>query len=720
MSAEIKKKIELEIAHVLFIDIVGYSKLSINEQRAAIDELTQAVRASEQFQNAEAAARLIKIPTGDGMALVFYKSPEEPVECALEISRALKDRQLRMGVHSGPVSGVIDVNGQANLAGAGLNMAQRVMDCGDAGHILLSKRIADDLGEYEHWRPLLHDLGECEVKHGMRVSIVNLHADEVGNAQLPKKFQTVKKHRARMRAAATTAAVLALAIALLVVSKKSARSTSSVPEKSIAVLPFKNLSANEENAYFVDGLTEEILNRLVQISPLKVPGRTSSFVFKDQNRDLREIGAALGVAHVLEGSVRKSGERLRITAQLVRTSDGYHLWSQAYDRQLDDIFAIQEEIAGAIAKALSVQLKLGGEGKPERPTQDMAAYGEYLEARALIPQRNADNLRRATTLLETAVQRDPGFAKAWAALAQAHALGFYYVVVPIKQSLEGAENAARKALAIDDSLGAAHSALADVLRDRYDWLAAEAEYRRALELNPGEAETHNQYAHLLLRVGHLDAAFEHARRACELDPLAWVPPSIAALSQLARGDRAQSRVWLDRSEKALGKIDGYAIRYELMHALAGIDTDLARRALAMARASAAPELSSPADKQLIEALDQALGSTGNSSEPAPNLSRALTDAQARGELHVGSDVAMVAVYVNQPAVAVDALWSEVRPAGGDLTWIWTTPALRSLRHEQRFRELLKAMKLPEYWRAAGWPEFCRPKGANDFECLAAK
>src|SRR5207248_7288716 len=246
MSSEVKKEIKLEIAHVLFIDIVGYSKLSINDQRAAIDELTQTVRTSEEVQKAEAAGRLIKIPTGDGMALVFYKSPEEPVECALEISRALKEHrkiQLRMGVHSGPVSGVIDVNDRANLAGAGLNMAQRVMDCGDAGHILVSKRVADDLGEYEHWRPFLHDLGECEVKHGMRVSIVNLHADQVGNPQLPKKFQAVKKHRTRMRWVATLAALLALAVALVVVSKKSARSTITIPEKSIAVLPFENLSS---------------------------------------------------------------------------------------------------------------------------------------------------------------------------------------------------------------------------------------------------------------------------------------------------------------------------------------------------------------------------------------------------------------------------------------------------------------------------------------------
>src|SRR5205814_8945196 len=161
MSAEVKKEIQLEIAHVLFIDIVGYSKLSVNDQHAAVEELNQIVRGSEQFQRAEDESRLLKIPTGDGMALVFYTSPEAPVQCAVEISRALKEHprlQVRMGVHSGPVSGVIDVNGHANLAGAGLNMAQRVMACGDAGHILVSKHVAEDLEEYEHWRPLLHDL----------------------------------------------------------------------------------------------------------------------------------------------------------------------------------------------------------------------------------------------------------------------------------------------------------------------------------------------------------------------------------------------------------------------------------------------------------------------------------------------------------------------------------------------------------------------------------
>src|SRR6266436_5583499 len=339
MSTEVKKEIQLEIAHVLFIDIVGYSKLSINEQRAAIAELTEAVRTSEQVKNAEAASRLIKIPTGDGMALVFYKSPEEPVECALEISGALKEHprlQLRMGVHSGPVSGVIDVNGQANLAGAGLNMAQRVMACGDAGHILLSKRVADDLGEYEQWRPLLHDLGECEVKHGMRMSIVNLHADQVGNPQLPKKFLVLKKHRARMRWAEVAIAMFVLAAivaAFVAVSRRVARSSSGAPAKSIAVLPFENLSEEKANAFFADGVQDEILSDLPRIANLKVISRTSVIPYKSgMPRNVREIGQQLAVAHVVEGSVQRSGNRVRVNAQLVDARTDRHLWAQTYDR----------------------------------------------------------------------------------------------------------------------------------------------------------------------------------------------------------------------------------------------------------------------------------------------------------------------------------------------------------------------------------------------------
>ena len=285
MAAEVKKEIELEIAHVLFLDIVGYSRLSVNEQHARVEELNEIVRLCEQFRKAEAASRLLKIPTGDGMALVFYKSPEEPAQCAVEISRALKGNQrlqIRMGIHSGPVSGVVDVNERTNVAGAGINMAQRVMDCGDAGHILLSHHVAEDLAEYERWRPCLHDIGTFDVKHGVRVNVTNLYSDEVGNAQMPTKLQAIhraiKKHRAHVRWAAVAVALLVLGAIVggtFFFSHRPTTSALRVLDKSIAVLPFENLSSDKENAYFTDGVQDEILTDLAKIADLKVISRTS-------------------------------------------------------------------------------------------------------------------------------------------------------------------------------------------------------------------------------------------------------------------------------------------------------------------------------------------------------------------------------------------------------------------------------------------------------------
>src|SRR5881227_3132049 len=286
MSTEVKKEIELEIAHVLFLDIVGYSKLSVNEQHARVDELNRIVRASDQFQKAQAANRILKIPTGDGMALVFYKSPEEPAQCAFEISRALKERprlQIRMGIHSGPVSGVVDVNERTNVAGAGINIARRVMDCGDAGHILLSHHVAEDLAEYERWRPFLHDIGKFEVKHGMRVSVTNLYSEAIGNPRLPSKLQAVRKHRAHVRWAEIGASLLvlcAIIAAFVFLLHRSTRAPLAVLDKSIAVLPFENLSEDKANAYFTDGVQDEILTDLSKIADLKVISRTSTQHYK--------------------------------------------------------------------------------------------------------------------------------------------------------------------------------------------------------------------------------------------------------------------------------------------------------------------------------------------------------------------------------------------------------------------------------------------------------
>src|SRR5213596_2353204 len=220
MLSEQSSDVKFEIGHVLFIDIVGYSKLLINEQSEQIQKLKQVVRGTEQFRLAEAEGKLLRLPTGDGGAFVFRTSPEAPVMCALEISKELKNHpelHVRMGIHSGPVNEITDLNEQANIAGAGINIAQRVMDCGDAGHILLSRHVAEDLEQYPRWRAYLHDLGECEVKHGVRIGLANLYDSEVGNPQLPKKFQAVKRHHAHVRWAAVAIGLLVVAALAAVV-----------------------------------------------------------------------------------------------------------------------------------------------------------------------------------------------------------------------------------------------------------------------------------------------------------------------------------------------------------------------------------------------------------------------------------------------------------------------------------------------------------------------
>src|SRR5438874_739735 len=274
MPSERSSDVKFEIGHVLFLDIVGYSKLLINEQSDQIQKLKEIVRGTEQVRIAEAEGKLLRLPTGDGGALVFRTSPQAPVLCAIEISKELKSHpelRVRMGIHSGPVNEVTDLNEQANIAGAGINIAQRVMDCGDAGHILLSKRVADDLEQYPQWRSQLHELGECEVKHGLRIGVVNLYHGDIGNRQIPKKLQAIKKRRGRSRWALIATALLLLAgviAASVFVSKKSPKSTSTLSEKSIAVLPFENLSSDKENAYFAEGIQDEILTLLSKIADL--------------------------------------------------------------------------------------------------------------------------------------------------------------------------------------------------------------------------------------------------------------------------------------------------------------------------------------------------------------------------------------------------------------------------------------------------------------------
>ena len=530
MGAEPKQELHLEIAHVLFIDIVGYSKLSINEQRATVDELTQIVRSREQFQKADAANGLIKIASGDGMALVFYTSPEAPVRCAIEISRALKNHpplQVRMGIHSGPASGVVDVTGRANLTGAGLNMANRVMECGDAGHILLSKHVAEDLEEFEEWRPLLHDLGTIGVKHGIKVHVVNLCNGEVGRREVPTKFQLQRRRTARIRllSGAAIVALMAILAVITVVFRNRPPLTQAAPEKSIAVLPFENLSNDEENAFFAAGVQDEILDNLSKVADLKVISRTSVMKYKTgPERNLREIAKTLSVSHVVEGSVQRAGGRVRVVAQLIDARNDTHVWAEHYDRDFADIFAIQSEIAQQIAGQLRAKLSTAEKSAiAERPTADLVAYAFYTRARELDTWENWEgdekNLAQKVELLEKATQRDPTFALAYCALAKTHIdLTMMTGEADARKNLELARKAAESALRVRPDLGEAHLELARYYFYAFDYQRAREELAIVRRKLPNNAEALTIEARIGRHENRWDASLADLQKANELDP----------------------------------------------------------------------------------------------------------------------------------------------------------------------------------------------------------
>jgi TolB-like protein/class 3 adenylate cyclase/Tfp pilus assembly protein PilF len=542
MSLERKPELHLEIAHVLFMDVVGFSKLLINDQTEILDLLNQIVRKTPHFAEAEAAGKLIRLATGDGMALVFSNSAEAPVECALEISKALQSYpqiRLRMGVHSGPVNALTDVNDRSNVTGAGINMAQRVMDCGDAGHILLSRHVAEDLEQYRQWQPCLHDLGECEVKHGAHVHVFNLYADGVGNPEVPEKLQQARaKEQTIPAAAAATSAKFAgrsrAWIAALVIGAAaiavagfyifSHRSSSkAILEKSIAVLPFENLSRDPDNAYFADGIQDEILTRLAKIADLKVISRTSTQHYKTTPENLPEIAQQLGVAHVVEGSVQKIGDVVRVNVQLIRAANDSHLWAETYDRKLMDIFSVETDVAKAIVDQLRV--KLNGQEEQviaAKPTDNLEAYDAYLRGLAynLKTASTPANSLGAQKYLREAVRLDPKFALSWALLSYVDARGYLQLTLqPTVALREEARQAAETALTLQPNLGEA------VLAKGYyhyaclkDYDTAVRYFEQARQLLPNSSRIPESLAYLERRRGQWDRSESYFNEAERLDP----------------------------------------------------------------------------------------------------------------------------------------------------------------------------------------------------------
>ena len=538
MSAETGRHRRLEIAHVLFVDIVGYSKLLLNEQSEILDELNEVVRSAEQVRLAQDAGALLRLPTGDGVALIFRGRPEAPAQCALEVARILKSHpklQLRMGIHSGPVNEVTSADDRANIAGAGINIAQRVMDCGDAGHILLSKRVAQDLESHEGWRPYLHDLGEVTVKHGVSIHIVNLYTDDLGEAQVPAKIQRerdaeailARRARRKRRNAlifGSLTALVAIGLGFFLLRDRLLRRPieTQMDAKGIAVLPFENFSDDKENAFFADGIQDDILTSLAKIKDLRVISRTSVMGYRGAAvHSLREIGKALGIANILEGSVRREGNRVVVTVQLIDALKDRHLWANRYDRTLADSLGLQGELAAEIAEALRVTLSPDEKARVEtKPTENSEAYVFYLRANQIA--RNPDTLledfKKAEQFYVQAIALDPNFALAHARLASTRAQIFHFYE-PLDSWKSKARAEAELALRLQPNLAEAHLALGqcDYWIDQ-DYERALAEFGAAAVLAPSDGEVGQLIASIERRQGKWEESLETFAKNQKLDP----------------------------------------------------------------------------------------------------------------------------------------------------------------------------------------------------------
>jgi TolB-like protein/Tfp pilus assembly protein PilF len=492
--------VKFEIGHVLFIDIVGYSKLNIHEQSEQLEVLKQIVRGTEQCKKAEAESKLLRLPTGDGGALVFRTTPEAPVLCALEVSKELKkhpELHVRMGVHSGPVNEVTDLNEQSNVAGAGINIAQRVMDCGDTGHILVSKRVADDLEHYPQWRSLLHELGECEVKHGLRISLLNLYGDEAGNPELPEKFRQTKKQTARAAAGRGE-------------------------ELWVAVLPFKS-SGDAEMESFANGLGEDITTGLSRFRYLSVVASASAAQLKGEIGDERTLAAKLGARYVLQGSIRQGGSGIRVSAQLVDTQTGAQLWAETYNRDLQasTIFEAQDDVAARIVATVADSygvlvhsMRAAIRQKDDADLTPVEWQFQYFAYREQITPANYATLK---SRLESAVKRDDRQSDLWACLAQIYVDEYAFGFGGDATSLDRALTAARRGVELDRANQFAMVALAQTHFFRQDLAAFGPAAERAMALNPLNTDAVGILGLQIVHTGEFERGTAIVRRAMELN-----------------------------------------------------------------------------------------------------------------------------------------------------------------------------------------------------------
>ncbi|MEO8577487.1 MAG: tetratricopeptide repeat protein [Gemmatimonadales bacterium] len=689
MTSNVEPDPRLEIAHILTIDVVAYSTLLMNEQSRLMTALNQTVRETSCFRKAESEGRLLRLPTGDGMVLVFNADAEAPLECAMQITAGLKEHpeiQLRMGIHSGPINTIRDVNDRVNVAGAGVDTAQRVMDCGDAGHILVSKRVADDLAPFPRWHRYLHELGECEVKHGRKVTLVNFYDETFGNPVLPQKFQRQAKFGSRLsgprKLLIAVGAILCLGAAVLAGWMLL---PSSPPDRSIAVLPFIDSSPAKDQEYFCDGITEQLINSLGRVHGLFVPSRQSSFAFKNRTQDLRDVGQKLHVRHVLEGSVSRGPTTSRVDVQLVDVSNGYQIWSETYDSSEKDLLTLQSDVAQKVAAALRVNLGIAeSEHLAQPPTRDPEAYDLYLHGRYLLNKRTSEAIQDGLALFQRAVGRDPEFALGHAGIADSYILLCEYGVLSADEAAKKAWPEVTAALKINERLPEAYTSRASLFGDfEWKWDAAEADYRKAIELNPNSATAHHWYAFQLAQLGRNDEALREIMLAQKHDPLSpIIRAAKARILLVAR--RYQDAVV--QCQKTLEMERDFAPAFSVLAQAYGFQK---RYPEALAAAKKYVELSGGGDQERLElAYIQAIAGDRLAA------GKTAQEVQAHKQSFSYYDMAALSHALGDPAAVFTWLEQAIRTHSIDVEWLKVDPRFDGLREQDRFNSIANKVVPP--------------------------
>jgi len=708
MNAQLERDAELEIGHVLFMDIVGFSKLLVDEQSEISRRLNQIVRDTDQFRAAEGAEKLIRLPTGDGMVLVFFTSPEAPVRCAVEIAKALKDSSgfgLRMGIHSGPVNKISDVNDRSNLAGGGINIAQRVMDCGDAGHILLSKRVAEDLEQHSKWRPHLQDFGECEVKHGVRLNVANLYTGEVGNPAVPEKLTRAKQeqdvaaaravvvHRRNiMLLAGSLLAMLAIGLGFWVFSQRKAATAIFAAARigSLAVKPLDNFSGDATKQYFADGMTDELINKLSQIGALKrVISRSTMMKYKQSPKSSSEIARELSVEAVVEGSVVLAGDQARISVQLIEAATDKNLWTESYTRSVANIVNLQNEVALAIANAIELKLTPGEKARLTRArVVNPQAYDYYLRGKFFWGS-GEEATDASIDMLEKSVSLDDTFADAWAELSLAYGNKAFFLEAGTKQWGTKSKEAIAKALQLDPEVPVAHLAKAQLLwtpSSGFQHEEAIAELRRALAVAPNFADAHVFLGKIYFHVGLLEEAVREFKRADEITPGTQGVGFYIGRMALFHGRYDEAAAVMKANVTGMVRT---LVEYNIASALfyAG-RKDEARARIESAKAQFKDE------GGLLTATEALfLAADGDKARAKEKINEAIKIGEGYGHFHHATHaIASAYALMDEPDLAMKWLNYTAENGYPDLTWFERDPNLDKLREDPRFIEFLDKLR----------------------------